>query len=360
MSQLLVNLNTVVSVLCVIMALHLFFQRPFHQLPVRLLAACFLALGLQAFFLGLNLSSGLSDLSAALQPTMPLIFGPLSYLMFKSFMNNAFRLKLANLLYLAPAALVFVLMLNQQGKMYADYAVLFSLLGYTLLLTNLVWNNKQYLPAIDGNFFDINDQVEKTILLWLLIFTAYSWLILVGDFLIFIELGAGKTSIQSVALFFTVLFKLIIISFTIFFALQKSPFFDWLYISFNSHSEKEIDLDKKQVFENIISSFEQLIREPNVYTQEVLSLKSMADRLSVPARAFSNAINHHYGESYAKRMNRLRIRFAENLLLERSELSVTTVMYESGFQTKSSFNKEFKALNGLSPSDYRQSQLTDT
>ena len=54
MNLLLVNLNTVVAVLCLLMALHLFFQKTLGQLAIRLLAACFLVLGLHALLLGFN------------------------------------------------------------------------------------------------------------------------------------------------------------------------------------------------------------------------------------------------------------------------------------------------------------------
>ena len=145
MSQLLPNLNTVVSVLCLLMALHLFCQRAFYQVPVRLLATCFLVLGLQSFFLGINLSNGLNLFTAALQPAMAVLFGPLSYFMFQSAFNDELRFKRTHLLHLTPATLVFVFMLNQQSKFYVDYLVLLSLLGYALLLTKVLWVNKHYL-----------------------------------------------------------------------------------------------------------------------------------------------------------------------------------------------------------------------
>jgi AraC-like DNA-binding protein len=34
---------------------------------------------------------------------------------------------------------------------------------------------------------------------------------------------------------------------------------------------------------------------------------------------------------------------------------VTEIMLEAGFQTKSNFNREFKRVTGLTPSDYRSS-----
>ena len=127
-------------------------------------------------------------------------------------------------------------------------------------------------------------------------------------------------------------------------ALQKSPSFDWLYLPIRSTNTSALAQGQQQEFDNIIRAFEQI--SPDIYTQNVMSLKAMADELVFPPRQFSNAINHHYGESYTKRMNRMRVAFAGRLLLEQPELSISTAMYEAGFQTKSNFNKEFKQSMG--------------
>ncbi|GAA68907.1 helix-turn-helix domain-containing protein [Pseudoalteromonas sp. BSi20429] len=359
MNLLLVNLNTVVAVLCVLMALHLFLQKSSNLLAVRLLGACFMVLGIHALLLGFNLTYSSNVLIAALQPTMPVLFGPLAYLMFQSAFQINWRLKRSSLLHLVPAALVLVLMLSEQGRSVADFSILLSLMGYALLLSHLSWCKKATFQTEPENTESVTQGFNKTIYLWLLIFTAYSWLVLIFDVLIVLEIITGKTTFQSIALMMTILFKVIIISFAIFLALQKSPLFDWLYTSFSTSIGKNIESKNLQVFQTIICAFEQLIEDATIYTKEVVSLKAMADKLGVSDRLFSNAINHHYGESYTKRINRLRVNFARRLLVEQPQLSIMAVMFDSGFQTKSSFNKEFKALTSLSPSEYREKQIKE-
>lgn len=356
MSQLLLNLNTVVAFLSLLMALHLLFQKVYHQLSVRLLGACFFVLGLHALLLGLNVTNRSTVISAALQPAMPVLFGSLAYLMFQSAFQTNRPLTRISLFHLVPATIVFVLMLSESGRSFADFAILLSLLGYALLLTHLSWRRKSTIQTILENAANTEPRFDKTIYLWLLLFTAYSWLILTGDILIFLEINAGKSTLMSIALLVSIVFKLIVISFTTFMALQKSPMFDWLYTSFNALNEKTIEPEKLQMFQTVIRDFERVTEDTTIYTEEVISLKAMADRLGVTARLFSNAVNHHYGESYTKRMNRLRVNYAERLLVEQPQRSIMAIMFDSGFQTKSSFNKEFKAFNSLSPSEYREKQ----
>ena len=358
MSQIFLNINAIVSFLCLLIALHLFCQRSLFQLSVRLLAACFLTIGMQALFLILNISNYFQDITAALQPTMAVLFGPLAYLVFRSALYNRAKLTFFDLSHLIPAVAIFTLMLSQQTRHYADFVILSSMLLYTLLLTQMVWRKRQYLRTMSATSIKQIGNVREWIYIWLCVFMVYAWLILAGDFLIFFELDGGTALVQSFGLVITVLFKLLIITLFAFYALQKSPVFDWLYTPFNTPAEKALEDEKKKVFQKIIESFEEVVEDPAVYTQEVLSLKAMADKLCIPARTFSNAINYHYDESYAKRMNRLRIRFAQKLLSTQPELSIVVIMYESGFQTKSSFNKEFKAINGMSPSEFRQSAIT--
>ena len=150
-----------------------------------------------------------------------------------------------------------------------------------------------------------------------------------------------------------VVFKLFILSFTIFFALQKSPQFDWIYLALASINEQDSNSINSEEYSEVINLFETILKKPEVYTTEVLSLKAMSYKIGVPTRLLSNAVNHHYGESYSKYMNRMRIKFAEKLLKDNPELSIINIMYDSGFRTKSSFNREFKTITRVSPTDYR-------
>ena len=42
-------------------------------------------------------------------------------------------------------------------------------------------------------------------------------------------------------------------------------------------------------------------------------------------------------------------------LLASSDLPVTAILFDVGFQTKSNFNREFLRVTGMTPSDYRRS-----
>lgn len=89
-------------------------------------------------------------------------------------------------------------------------------------------------------------------------------------------------------------------------------------------------------------------RDPN------LTLNRLARRMSVPSRQLSTAINLNSGKNVSQAVNGFRIDEAKRLLVA-TQVPITEIMFESGFQTKSNFNREFMRITGMSPSDYRRS-----
>ena len=81
----------------------------------------------------------------------------------------------------------------------------------------------------------------------------------------------------------------------------------------------------------------------------------LARRAGLPARAVSGAVNRLTGGNVSQYVNGFRIGEACRLLAD-TEMSVTQAMLQSGFQTKSNFNREFLRVTGLSPVAWRQSR----
>jgi AraC-like DNA-binding protein len=52
-------------------------------------------------------------------------------------------------------------------------------------------------------------------------------------------------------------------------------------------------------------------------------------------------------------LNKLKIEFACKLLMDQ-DLSIMEVCFDSGFNNLSHFNKQFKKITGLTPSEYRK------
>lgn len=106
-------------------------------------------------------------------------------------------------------------------------------------------------------------------------------------------------------------------------------------------TELEIDLVRR---------LDELLVVRKFYLDPGLTLAMLAQRLHVPAKELSTAINKTTGENVSRYINKYRILHACSLLREGA--SVTTAMLDSGFNTKSNFNREFARVTAKTPSTW--------
>lgn len=102
----------------------------------------------------------------------------------------------------------------------------------------------------------------------------------------------------------------------------------------------------------IVAAVDRLMRDKRLFRDPDLTLQRLARCAVIPARDISRAINRTFGRNVSQVVNEYRVEEAKRLLA--TDLPVTSVMFECGFQTKSNFNREFRRVTGVSPSDYRR------
>lgn len=101
-----------------------------------------------------------------------------------------------------------------------------------------------------------------------------------------------------------------------------------------------------------LSTLESILIYMNKHYTTALTLSQTASDLGLSKYYLSKLFNTHLGYGFNEYLNHLRINLAKNLLLE-SNLPITTVSYECGFENQRSFNRAFKTLTELTPSEYR-------
>ena len=116
-----------------------------------------------------------------------------------------------------------------------------------------------------------------------------------------------------------------------------------------AESKTEAPTDRERT---LVQALDLLMTEKQLYKDNSLTLARVARRLSTPVREVSAAINRTTGENFSRYMNGYRIRHAQRVLRE-TDLSITEVMFDAGFISKSSFNTEFRRIVGQTPSQYR-------
>lgn len=129
---------------------------------------------------------------------------------------------------------------------------------------------------------------------------------------------------------------------------------DLIYIK-ESRSQRDPDLRNKCLMgidlKKVRNELEILMQDEKLFCDEDLSLTRLADILEVRPDQLSQIINDHYKNTFTRFINDYRISLAKNLLLE-GENKILQVAYQVGFQSKSTFNSEFKKITGMTPKEY--------
>ncbi len=96
-----------------------------------------------------------------------------------------------------------------------------------------------------------------------------------------------------------------------------------------------------------------LLRDRKPYLNPDLTLAEIALMLDVPARQVSQLVNARFKTNVSAFINQHRVQEAARLLCEEPDKPIKVVMFESGFKSKSIFNREFQRRMGKSPSEHR-------
>ena len=107
----------------------------------------------------------------------------------------------------------------------------------------------------------------------------------------------------------------------------------------------------------IISQLEYLMDTQKPYVNSGIKLKDISEMLEISERNLSQIINEYIHQNFSDYVNTYRVKYAMNLLTDPSleEKTILWILFEAGFNSKSSFNTIFKKVVGCTPVEYRKS-----
>jgi AraC-like DNA-binding protein len=96
-----------------------------------------------------------------------------------------------------------------------------------------------------------------------------------------------------------------------------------------------------------------MIKKP--YLDSELNLIKLAELLQMTPHQLSYIINNGFNENFFQYVNGYRVEKAKELLVEdeMNKLSILGIAFESGFNSKTSFNTTFKKFTGQTPSEFK-------
>jgi len=92
------------------------------------------------------------------------------------------------------------------------------------------------------------------------------------------------------------------------------------------------------------------------YLEPSLSISDLSKQVNLPFKELSVLINHNLNQHFFDFVNEYRIKKAMEILADpsKSDLTILEILYEVGFNSKSSFNTAFKKYTALTPTQYRK------
>lgn len=129
-----------------------------------------------------------------------------------------------------------------------------------------------------------------------------------------------------------------------------------------SHRERSIDFGLEPSHEpvpanpdsDLMDRISRLMEEQKLYLDSELKLGDVATALGTNRNAISSSINVCAGCSFTQFVNNYRINYAKELIRRRPDIKISEVWFASGFATESYFFRTFKAVTGMTPSEWKQ------
>lgn len=128
----------------------------------------------------------------------------------------------------------------------------------------------------------------------------------------------------------------------------------------NTESEDKVKYEKssltKQQSQMYLASLNELMDKDKLYLESKITLKEISDRLEISTNFLSQVINENLNQNFYDFINSHRIEgFKKRLKEDKSKkLTLLAHAYESGYNSKSTFNESFKKFTGQTPSQYQK------
>ena len=333
---------------------------------------------LDVFFLELGVYFSVPKL-AGWGSCLPLLLGPFLYFYTKSVLYKNYRFTLDNCLHLIPFFILFAsteyfylvqsenaqvqILSNLREHHFPKLLTIVSSMIFIQFLLYVIFSLRQVsiYRKVSGQYFSDRKHIDVS---WL-----YTTLIFFISIIIISGLNGifAQTSLAKYYLFvfnFVILAMLIYIIRVLFKFLRTPNLFPFTEEEValsklpsslkTSHSDPEnIDTDK------IVLTVKQHMQNNKPYLEPELTLEQLAAQLSLKPRLLSQIINKMLGQNFFDFINRYRIEEASRLLTNPKDKKITIleVLYEVGFNSKSSFNTLFKKYTGLTPSEFKKKNL---
>ncbi|MFZ1082982.1 MAG: helix-turn-helix domain-containing protein, partial [Candidatus Kryptoniota bacterium] len=290
------------------------------------------------------------------------LWGPTFYFYVKSFAFSDFKLEWKHLLHTIPALMVFLYFLatyyplNVSAKLVIVHTWTSSRVPLPIavirFLQILIYNFaslhvlKNYSEELKENFSSMAQISLSWLRLLIISFIAAYSISVIGFFLYLGFLSYWYPVTLFVDFVYFVFFNIIFFK-----GWHQQEIFNGIEER-KKYQSSNLTSDEAQALIEKINAF---VEQNKPHLIPGLTINQMAKKMNLPMRTLSQIINEYFGQNFYDYINKLRIEEAKRILREQGcKKTVLEVLYEIGYNSKSSFNAEFKKATGLTPTEFRR------
>jgi len=119
--------------------------------------------------------------------------------------------------------------------------------------------------------------------------------------------------------------------------------------------EKKVECDNKREFDQEIALLSELMKNEKPYLDPALSIYDLAKQTRISTQQLSHIINKHLECNFYEYVNKYRIEEFKARANSNPEHKIIGLAYDAGFNSKATFNRIFKKIESITPSEYLKS-----
>ena len=115
--------------------------------------------------------------------------------------------------------------------------------------------------------------------------------------------------------------------------------------------------ESNAVDQKLVDALMRLMADERIYRHDNITIGTLATKLGIPEYRLRRLINQRLGyRNFNVFLNNHRIEEAKAALADptQAEVPVTTIALDAGFQSLGPFNRAFKTITGVTPTEYRR------
>ncbi|MCQ0113012.1 helix-turn-helix domain-containing protein [Zhouia amylolytica] len=345
-TELISDIGKIIVFLMILMSIFLITVKSSKKLSNYLFAAFLLVTAID--FSGLFLSIQNTTWNS-LKIASVLLQMPLFYLYVQSVCYFNFNLKTKHLLHALLFFGMFILLMatSVSAENYMLYEIINKVQYYSYMVA-VLFTLSHFKKLYQENYSANHYNTYKWLLQITILFLIGSCFVLLRGF---IPNGENDILLTSINLLIFV-FALFVVCWFVLKALYRPSLF--LGVDKNLSLLKSKEKSGTEVEQTLEQLTNYMISE-KPYLDSEISLQKLALLLNLPEKQLSQLINQQTGKHFFDYINEFRINEAKILLKENPDLTVLEILYDIGFNSKSSFYTAFKKQTSQTPTAYRKS-----